>query len=252
MNVEAQTFSHYPAWPSPVRFPLQVAPEHPCSYLPGRVAQMRWLAAGKVDPLVYERFMDAGFRRSGRMIYQPICRGCRSCIPIRVPVDRFKPNKSQRRCLRRNSDISVSIDEPIVTDEKYELYQRYVLAWHDHQPGETSREDFERFLYDSPVSTIEFSYRDQTGQLLAVGICDVTPSALSSVYFYFEPTVSRRSLGTYGALGEITHAQSMNLPRYYLGYWISGCSSMDYKSCFRPCHVLHTDGFWRDLDEESE
>jgi len=57
----------------------------------------------------YHAFMDAAFRRSGRLIYQPICAGCRACTPIRVPVAAFEPTKSQRRVMRKNADLVIDV-----------------------------------------------------------------------------------------------------------------------------------------------
>ena len=72
------------------------------------------------------------------------------------------------------------------------------------------RAAFEAFLYDSPTGTIEFEYRLPAGRLIAVGICDLTPRSLSSVYFFFDPDESRRrGLGTYGALHEIAFAREV-------------------------------------------
>jgi leucyl-tRNA---protein transferase len=93
---------------------------------------------------------------------------------------------------------------------------------------------------------MEFAFRDTHGRLLAIGICDVCPLSLSSVYFYFDPADSHRGLGTFGALCEIAHARANGLPHYYLGYWVYGCASMQYKSEFRPNQWLGTDGIWRD------
>src|SRR2546423_296124 len=93
-----------------------------------------------------------------------------------------------------------------------------------------------------PVRTIEFEYRDQAGALLAVGICDVCESSLSTVYFYFDPEHRQRGLGTFGAVREIAHAREHGIPYYYLGYWIRGCGSMSYKASFRPHQLLGTDG----------
>jgi len=107
------------------------------------------------------------------------------------------------------------------------------------------REEYERFLYESPVETIECCYRDAGGRLLAVGICDVCSRSLSSVYFYFDPDEKRRGLGTYGALYEIELARRTGIPWYYLGYWVQGCGAMEYKSRFRPYELLGTDGVWR-------
>src|SRR5688572_18065249 len=118
--------SAYPALPPPVKVHLIVTPEHECPYLPDRLSTSRAFLAEELPAEVYQAFMDAGFRRSGRMIYQPVCRGCRACVPIRVPVDQFEPSKSQRRCQRRNRDLIVDIAPPQSTAEKLALYQRYL------------------------------------------------------------------------------------------------------------------------------
>jgi len=151
--------------------------------------------------------------------------------------------------------LTVSIGVPEPTAEKFELYGRYTTQWHGKSPGEEGQdlegrwETFESFLYDSPVDTLEFCYRDPTGRLLAVGICDVCPQSLSSVYFYFDPADARRGLGTFGAVYEIEFARAKGMPHYYLGYWVAGCAAMQYKSTFRPCEILDTDGEWRMLDD---
>ena len=197
---------------------------------------------------MYQQFMDAGFRRSGTMIYQPVCASCRACRPIRIPVNRFSPNKSQRRCWRQNQGIAVTVASPCADREAFDLYTRYVRQWHGGDLEKDSTSDFEQFLYDSPVESIEFKYRDQSGRLLAVGICDVSSNALSSVYFYFDPEQSQRNLGTFGALYELEFARATKMEHYYLGYWIEGCGTMEYKSRFRPFELLGTDGVWTPAD----
>jgi arginine-tRNA-protein transferase len=232
----------YPAFPPPTDVPLTVLPEHDCPYLPPRRATTRGLLASRIPADLYHDFLDAGFRRSGKLIYQPICRGCRQCVPIRVLVDRFQPSKSQRRCFRRNADLIVSCGPAKASAEKQELYRRYVTGWH----GGESAEGFESFLYDSPVETIEFCYRDPAGRLLAVGICDLSRRSLSSVYFYFDPADAWRGLGTFGVLYELGWAGRSGIPFYYLGYWIHGCGTMKYKANFRPFELLLPDGNWRE------
>jgi arginyl-tRNA--protein-N-Asp/Glu arginylyltransferase len=242
----------YPGHEPPVPVRLTVLPDHPCSYLPGRVATSRALFAAGLPPELYHRFMDAGFRRSGKLIYQPICRGCRACLPLRVRVDGFTPSKSQRRCWRRNRDLVVTQGAPEPTDEKFALYRRYQVEWHAKGEGEDDRDSFESFLYDSPVQTVEFCYRDPAGKLVAVGICDLAPQSLSSVYFYHDPAESKRGLGVFGALRELAEAKALAVPYYYLGFWIAGCRTMDYKASYGPHELLQPDGTWRACERQSD
>jgi arginine-tRNA-protein transferase len=220
-----------------------VMPPHPCPYLPNRIETVRAFYASDMEGDLYHSFMDASFRRSGHVIYQPICAGCRDCLPLRVPVEAFQPNRSQRRCWRRNQDLLVEPGELLATDEKYALYRKYQAIRHDNADGD-DRQSFEEFLYVSPVQTVEFTYRDSTGRLLAVGICDLCRQSLSSVYFYYDPEASRRSLGTFGALRELKWAREHRISYYYFGYWIKGSRPMNYKATFRPHELLRPDGRW--------
>jgi arginine-tRNA-protein transferase len=231
-----------PPLPPPVKVTLLTMGSHPCPYLPDRVARDRARLATQMPPALYHRFMDAGFRRSGRLIYQPACPTCRACRPIRVPVAGFRPSRSQRRTRKRNADLIVTVGSPEPTDEKFDLYRRYVCK--RHGAADPAEDDFASFLYDSPVQTVEFTYRDGSGRLLAVGICDVCPHAMSSVYFYFDPHERRRGLGTFGVMREIAYAAEAGIPHYYLGFWIEGCRTMHYKAEFAPNEVLDAGGLW--------
>lgn len=227
------------AWP----LPLLHTPTHACSYLPDRVARLEVLLATPHDAGTYQALMDARFRRNGVMFYRPDCPDCRACIPIRVPVDRFAPSRSQRRALRRNRDVRVEIGPPRSSDDRFDLYRRYQAFQHDDH-DDCDRDEFERFLCDTCIDTIEMSYHVHD-RLIGVGIVDVCPDALSSVYFYFEPAEARRSLGVFSALCEIDECRRCNRAYWYIGYWVQGCAKMEYKSRYRPCELLAPDGVWR-------
>jgi arginine-tRNA-protein transferase len=243
-TVAGPTFSHWPACPAPVRVPLTQLGSHPCPYLPGREASDRAFLADSMPPELYHGFMDRGFRRSGKVIYQPACRGCRSCTPVRVRVADFTPTRSLRRCRNRNVDLRIT-EGPLVPDEeKFELYRRYQQDRHG-ETGHLDWQSFVDFLYDSPVDTREFAYRDPAGRLLAVGICDLCKLSLSSVYFFYDPALPRRSLGTFGVLHELEVCRGLGIPFYYLGFWVDGCRAMAYKTTFEPYETLGGDGVWR-------
>lgn len=244
-----QSLCHFPHIPPPRGIRLVTLPPHACPYLPGREATYRATAAERIEPEFYHAFMDAGFRRSGTMVYQPVCIGCRECRQLRVPTATFVATKSQRRSMRRNSDVVVNVGRPEPTQEKFNLYSRYVAEWHRREESETP-EDFVRFLYDSPVDTLEFTYR--VGErLLGVGICDRSAMSLSSVYFYFDPADAGRSLGTYSVIREIEYARDQHLPHWYAGFWVRDCPAMAYKSNFGPAEVLGMDGQWRPLPADA-
>jgi len=249
-RAQPQSHSCYPALPPPVDVPLVALPEHACPYLPDRTAGDRAIWASQMPAELYEQFMDAGFRRSGKLLYQPACKGCRACLSIRVPVNEFHPDKSQRRCGRRNADLTITSQKPAYSADKLALYRKYIRQWHGRADPE-SASAFEAFLYDSPLSsTLEFEYRDASSKLLGVGICDLCPQSLSSVYFYFDPDESRRGLGTFGILKEIEVAAKLGVPYYYLGYWVGGCRAMEYKKNFKTNEILHPDGVWRRSADE--
>jgi len=241
--------SHWPALPPPRKIALTTLEEHQCPYLPGRSARNRAFICDSMPPELYHGLMDAGFRRSGTFVYQPVCSGCRECRPIRVPVSKFLPSKSQRRAWRRNQDLVARVESPPAPSaEKFELYTRYLRDRHDPERAENF-DNFVEFLYRSPVQTLEITYRlpDPSRTLVGVGICDICANrSLSSVYFYFDPAHARRSLGTFSSLWEIDLARRMGIPYYYLGYHIAGCDAMSYKANFRPCELLHPDGAWRE------
>ncbi len=79
-------------------------------------------------------------------------------------------------------------------------------------------------------------YRER--DLVGVGLVDVVPTGMSSVYFYHAPDWRSESPGTYSLMREISHAHDNNKQYVYLGYWISENRSMDYKASFRPHEIL--------------
>lgn len=42
-------------------------------------------------------------------------------------------------------------------------------------------------------------------QLIAVGVVDLLPQSVSSVYFFYDPDYKKYSLGVYGVLSEIDY-----------------------------------------------
>jgi arginine-tRNA-protein transferase len=217
----------------------------PCAYLPGRDARLEVRLVGNLTGREHDAELASGVRRFGRTLFRPRCEGCRECVPLRVPVAAFRPSKSQRRVLRRNLDVTLEIGEPDVDAERLDLHRRF------HQERERRRgwprssmdvEEYAAGFLDNAVPALEFRYR-LGGRLVAIAYADESPRALNSVYAFHDPELSRRSLGTLDVLVEIEEARRRGKEHLYLGFHVKGCTSMEYKSCFRPCEVL-LEGAW--------
>ncbi|XP_077351471.1 arginyl-tRNA--protein transferase 1 isoform X1 [Festucalex cinctus] len=140
-------------------------------------------------------------------------------------------------------------------DASYQVYKLYQMAIHKDPSDKPSESQFRRFLCDSPLEA-EYSvdgpemgygsFHQQywlDGQIVAVGVIDILPTCVSSVYLYYHPDFAFLSLGSYSALREIAFTrqlqkQSPKLSHYYLGFYIHSCPKMRYKGQYRPSDLL--------------
>jgi len=221
--------------------------EHGCGYFADRTAQDLLLDPhDPALPLLYADLLALGFRRSGGHVYRPRCPGCRACVPLRLPVAQFRPDRSQRRCLARNADVRLEVGEVDGDDATYALYRRYITARHaggGMDQGE--RSDFLAFA-SSPWSPTRLFRLLEGDRLLAVAVTDVVDDAISAVYTFFEPDLPQRGLGTLAVLRQIEWALAHGRSHLYLGFWIEQHPKMHYKARFRPAEVL-IDGAWQAL-----
>jgi leucyl-tRNA---protein transferase len=220
---------------------------YPCSYLPDRAARSQVATPSHlIDTRVYSELVRLGFRRSGAFTYRPYCDHCRACVPVRVPVGTFKPNRTQRKIARNHGAMSAVRRELTYDSEHYALYLRYQR--YRHRGGgmdQDSREQYQHFLLHSNVATDLFEFRE-AGVLRMVSLVDRLVDGLSSVYTFFEPDVAGASFGTYNVLWQIERCRTLQLPYLYLGYWIGESRKMAYKASFRPVEGL-VGGIWEPL-----
>lgn len=221
-----------------------LTPPHPCGYLDDRDATNQFINPEQpVDTRLYNHLIKLGFRRSGDYIYRPRCFGCSECIPVRIPVADFKPNRSQRRNLRDNRDLRITALPPEFSDEHFDLYRRY-LRWRHEGGGmeNPAPRDYMGFLTSRLIDTWFYEFRDGD-DLVAVAVTDRLPDSLSAVYTFYEPGYSDRGIGVYAVLWQISEAVRLGLSWAYLGYWINACEKMQYKSQYRPLETLRQ-GRW--------
>lgn len=222
----------------------------PCPYLPGRTERkiVTELSGTEAEAL-HERLSRAGFRRSHNIAYAPVCPGCQACVPIRVVSEDFTPDRTQRRILRANADLTVSEMPARATAEQFTLFQRYQKNRHaDGDMAAMGYYDYRAMIEDTPISTGILEFRDAQDRLLGACLTDWLADGLSAVYSFFDTEQDKRSLGTFAVLWLIGRARSLGLPYVYLGYWVPESRKMAYKARFRPSEILMS-GAWHRLDD---
>ncbi|MEZ0243205.1 MAG: arginyltransferase [Sphingomonas sp.] len=240
------------------RFPrFFVTSPSPCPYLPGK--QERKIFTELSGPHAGE-LNDAlgriGFRRSQSVAYRPSCAGCTACVSVRVVAGEFKPNASQRKLLKRHSDLEVTACKPWATEEQFDLLHKYLASRH---PGggmaAMDEGDYADMVEQSPVTSFVIEYREPTknghrGKLVGACITDQQADGLSMIYsFFLADEEERPGLGNYIIMDHILRARAAGLPYVYLGYWVKGSERMAYKTRYRPIEVLGPNG-WSLMEDE--
>lgn len=227
---------------------LYLTAPYACSYLEDREARSQVATPSfLITPQVYAELVQHGFRRSGTFTYRPHCDSCRECVPVRIDIAGFNPNRSQRRSWKQHLGLDITLHGLEDQAEYFALYQRYQYSRHrDGGMDNDDQEQYRSFLLQSHVDSMLVEFRDE-GVLRMVSIIDVLEDGLSSVYTFYEPDIEGSSFGTFNVLWQIELCRKLQLPYLYLGFWIKQSPKMAYKANFRPLQgLLH--GAWQALD----
>lgn len=203
--------------------------------------------ATKVTPEQYDFLLANAWRHFGSHffrynfgIYED---EIRRVIPLRIRLADLKISKSQRRVLRRNADLEVSISPYEVTSETHQLFEFHKRRFKTGVPN--SIYDFiARDAASSPTELLEISVRDR-GKLVAASFFDLAECSVSAIYGCFDPEETRRSLGIFTMLKVMEYARDLGLEFYYHGYAYEGSSFYDYKKHFTAIEAFDWYGIWR-------
>jgi len=220
-----------------------------CPYIGGRAERKLIVElGGNGAALFYDDLSRAGFRRSHGFAYRPACRGCSSCVPVRIAVDRFAHTRSTRRIRNANRDLSGRLLAARATPEQFRLFSAYQRSRHsDSDMASMSYGDYRGMVEDTPVRTGIVESRDISGELVAASLIDLLDDGVSAVYSFYDPQQPRRSLGTWSILWLVEQCRHDGQPYVYLGYWIADSPKMAYKARFPALERL-VDGAWIDLN----
>ena len=247
-----------------MRHTLPIAPQfyvtapQTCPYLPDRVERKLFTAlSGDDAQLLNDTLSKQGFRRSQNVLYRPSCSECSACLSARIRVADFKPNRTQRKILKRNAAMTRAANAPWATEAQYELFRSYLDSRHaDGGMADMDVFEFAAMIEETPIRSrvIEYSQPDpETGasELAAVCLTDVLEDGLSMVYSFYDPAAAQQSLGTYAILDHVEIAREAGLPYVYLGYWVPGSPKMGYKSRFDALEI-YKGGRWQPIGTPSE
>lgn len=165
--------------------------------------------------------------------------------------------------LEPSHKLTVELEDDSFTEEKYAVFENYQLKVHKEKPGDVSRRGFTRFLCTSPIEKrTETLASGQTrklgsyhqcyridGKLVAIGVVDLLPDSVSSVYFLYHESIHKFAPGKLGALREIALAKELGYKWWYPGFYIHGCPKMRYKIDYMPQSILDPETLvWEPLD----
>lgn len=218
---------------------------HKCNYIDDKEAVSLF-----ADPLfkknkeLYTKLVGNGFRRSGEHIYRPHCRHCAECIAVRIPVNSFVPRRHQRRNIKQNQEVQIQETEAKYSEEHFLLYEKYLASRHkDSGMDNPTRENYQDFLWCDWSNTRLFEFRLKK-RLIAIAVIDSLLDANSAVYTFFDTEYSNRGLGKYAILSMIDITKNEEKNWLYLGYWISSCQKMSYKTEYQPIECF-LDNQWK-------
>ncbi|KAG9626450.1 arginine-tRNA-protein transferas-like protein 1, partial [Aureobasidium melanogenum] len=160
--------------------------------------------------------------------------------------------------------FEVTLEPDNCTEEKFQVYKNYQIHVHHDEPGEVTKRGFERFLCKSPIAreTVQINGKEMRlgsyhqcyrldGRLIAIGVLDLLPHAVSGVYFIYHQDFEKWSFGKLSAMREAALALEGGYEFYYMGYYIHNCIKMRYKGDYKPQYVLDPETYdWDPLDGE--
>ncbi|KAL8654423.1 MAG: hypothetical protein Q9210_001517 [Variospora velana] len=230
----------------------------------------------KLQPAVYQDFVDRGWRRLNAWEYRPYRdhrrtvnawnkfvlgqeyphKAARLCPRTRekkrlisIASSREKKwrknhfdlrmgvHEAESQCVTRPVDprsgkaiapaheFEVNLEPDTYSEEKYVLFENYQRQVHKESQGEISKHGFKRFLcsgmgqssrlkdgVEQKLGSYHQCYR-LDGRLVAIGVLDLLPSCVSSVYLILFTDIAA-------------------------GFYVHSCIKMRYKSQYQPSEIL--------------
>ncbi len=219
----------------------ECALHEPCSYISGNSQTIHYKVIQECSKEQCESLILRGWRRFGAMYFRPICTECTACESLKIDVENYVFSKSERRILRKNSHLTTFIRPPSISGEHLELFYRYHAYKHKTRNWDSPKIDPKNYQASFVNGHGDFGYEVlyfEGEKLIAVDLIDILEEGISSLYCYYDPHTPNLSLGKYTLLEQILLAKRLGLKWIYLGYYVKGCQSLEYKASYVPLHIL--------------
>lgn len=202
--------------------------------------------AEKVTPLELDKLLNDGWRHFGCHFFRYNLNlhknEVKFVIPLRVKLADLTFSKSQRRLIKHNADLSVTIGDVIITEECEQMFDQHKDRFVEGKP--TSLFDFlDETDQSKPCGTKQMSVFDGD-KLVAVSYFDLGKTMVSGVYAFFDVDQAARGLGNFTMIKEMEYAIKNGFEYYHLGYAYSGESFYDYKKRFAATEAFDWKGNW--------
>ncbi len=212
-----------------------------CSYFTNEKSDIRYQYINSCKSDDYQKKLEHGWRRFGKVHFVPECKNCTKCISMRIDVKNFEFSKSQKRVLNKNKNTKLYIRPPSLTKEHINLYNKYHKTMNEKKLWPYNVIDADEYIKSYVEGNVEFAkeflfIRDE--KLVGVTLVDILPKSISAIYSFYDHNYEELSIGKFSILSQIKIAKELNIPYIYLGYWIDKHYSMGYKEEYEPFEIL--------------
>ena len=183
-----------------------------------------------------------------------------------ITVDSSMIGKAHRLDVNLVRSSPPSLEFERMFEESYALYRKYRTVIHHKEESDSEcRKDFTARCVQSPLIPCRSSslgpdygsyhchyYLD--GRLFMVGVVDILPGCLFSVYLFHDPDFRFLTPGIFSALYEIAYTRKLTrlipqLNRYYMDFYIHNTQKMKYKGNFSPSFLLCPETYqWQPIE----
>jgi arginyl-tRNA--protein-N-Asp/Glu arginylyltransferase len=185
----------------------------------------------RLEGAALDDYLERGWFRMGQTIFTTNWLNFRdtfySAIWLRVLLDDYVADNTQKKLLQRNSRFRTEIRPAVITIEKELLYIRYKQS----VPFEASA-SLQALLYGNSdhniFDTFEVDMYDNN-KLVATGFFDLGSNSAMGISSIYDPDYKKYSLGKHLIYSKMMFCKERNMKYFYPGYFVPGYRAFDYK-----------------------